>query len=202
MQVPHTYTAPAPHSLSIPIVNKGDLLSEVALGAFMVCSAHLSAVTAEWSEGNWAPCWPWACVWAHLGHGAIPFCRACCSPCDAPSWLCQGSGKQTSRGVLIRAMLHIEVGNKLGKSDAMSQNLAVRSVSSALVRTSVNFCHADWQGFGSSLPGSRWFCPEQNWKADTSLFLVVSRWAKNSFRVNRRQWQLVISGPPSWCDSY
>lgn len=80
MQVPHTYTAPAPHSLSIPIVNKGDLLSEVALGAFMVCSAHLSAVTAEWSEGNWAPCWPWACVWAHLGHGAIPFCRAWCSP--------------------------------------------------------------------------------------------------------------------------
>lgn len=44
---------------------------------------------------------------------------------------------------------------ELGRSDPMSQKPAVRSVSSALVRTGVNFCHDDWQGFGSSLPGNR-----------------------------------------------
>lgn len=86
---------------------------------------------------------------------------------------------------------------ELGRSDPRSQKFAPRSESSALERTLVNFCHADWQVFGSSLPGNRWICPEQNWKSWHFTCPAVSRWAKKSFRANRRQRQLVISGPPS-----
>lgn len=80
-----------------------------------------------------------------------------------------GSGKQTSREVLIRAMLHIKVQRELGRSDPMSLKLAVRSVSSALVRTLVNFCHADWHVLEAASLVIGDSCPEQNWKANTSL---------------------------------
>lgn len=93
-------------------------------------------------------------------------------------------------------------GKELGRSDPRSQDITSSLESSALERTLVNFCHADWQVFGNSLPGNRQICPEQNWKSWHFTCPAVSRWAKKSFRVNRRQWQLVILGPPSWRDSY
>lgn len=55
------------------------------------------------------------------------------------------------------------------RSDPMSLKLAVRSVSSALVRTLVNFCHADWHVLEAASLVIGDSCPEQNWKANTSL---------------------------------
>lgn len=54
---------------------------------------------------------------------------------------------------------------------------------------------------GSSLSGNRWIFPKQNWESWHFTCPAVSRWAKKSFRLNRRRWQLVIIGPQCWRDS-
>lgn len=82
------------------------------------------------------------------------------------------------------------------------QELQTSSLESSALekRTLVNFCYADWQGFWKQLPGNRGICPEQNWESCHSACPEVSRWAKKSSRVNRRQRQLVISGSSCWHD--
>lgn len=143
----------------------------------------------------------WATVPAHFAELAGPPVMP-----HASSSRAAGSGQQEGSWSVRRCASEWCWGaarwKRAWESDPRSQKLAPRSESSALERTLVNFCHADWQVFGSSLPGNRWICPEQNWKSWHFTCPAVSRWAKKSFRVNRRQRQLVISGPPSWCDSY
>lgn len=80
------------------------------------------------------------------------------------------------------------------------QELQTSSLESSALewRTLVNFCHADLQGFWKQLPGNSGICPEQNWESWHSACPAVSRWAKKSSRVNRRQRQLVISGSSCW----
>lgn len=119
--------------------------------------------------------------------------------------LCWDSMKQTPRGVLVRTMLHIRVGKELGRSDPMSQKLDVRSVSDIIWVPLWGLWWTPATLTGRVLEAASLVIGDSALSKTKKLILhlpVVSRWAKNSFRVNRRQWQLVISGPPSWCDSY
>lgn len=201
IEVHYTYTASAPHSLSIPIVYKGDLLSEVNLGASWSAVpifwqwhgsslkatgllAHLGSVSKH----------TWAIVASHFAGLAGPpvmphagSARAVGSKHPEGSWsgwCCTSEWEKSLGGVIPWA------------KTLMSGHYVVPLW--GLWRTSATLT-------GRVLEASSLV------KGDSALskteklnfiFPVVSRWAKISVRVNRREWQLVISGPPSWCGSY
>lgn len=135
----------------------------------MVCSAHLLAVTVEGAEGSLLTLGQ--CL-STPGPQCWPILQSFLVPLWWPMLVLPGWWEvDIERGPGQCDVAHkngvreLSGGKELGRSDPRNQKLAPSSESSALERTLVNFCHSDWQVFGSSFPGNRRICPKQNWKS-------------------------------------